>query len=161
MGSKLLIVCASFALLVGCHGAPPGAQSPAAEKDIRALIGRWTRAFDRRDVDAVMAIYLPGDALVVYGPPGDERGAAALRQDYARFFSRYRGPLRVGYRDLHVIAGDDVAFSFGYQGIAGTLTNGSASEEWIRFTQGYRKVNGRWYAVHDHVSLPPAHRPSP
>jgi len=34
------------------------------------------------------------------------------------------------------------------------LVNGQKSEMWLRFTSGFRKINGRWFDVRDHISVP-------
>jgi ketosteroid isomerase-like protein len=31
---------------------------------------------------------------------------------------------------------------------------GEKSEVWVRATECYRKINGHWLAVHDHISVP-------
>ena len=37
--------------------------------------------------------------------------------------------------------------------MTGTLKNGQKFDAWVRFTEGYRKTNGRWLAIH-HISVP-------
>ena len=116
----------------------------------------WTHSIEKRDLDGVMSAYLPSNELTVYDgiPPLAYRGPGSLRNNFRDFFSRFSGPLAIEYRDLHIVAGPAVAFAYGLQKISGTLTNGSQKATWVRFTQGYRHIRGRWYAVHDHVSVP-------
>lgn len=152
---------ASYALFFVVFGSGAPAQGPSAspskdEQEIRAVLDHWKTAAQQRDVNGVMSIYLPGGSLVAYDlvPPLAYRGIADYRKDYEAFFAQYKGPLTIEYRDVHVIAGPKVGFSYGLEKISGTLADGSHSETWIRFTQGYQHVGGRWYAVHDHVSVP-------
>jgi ketosteroid isomerase-like protein len=130
--------------------------SDQAENQIKQLLDRWAQAFEKRDIDGIMSLYLPGNELVAYDivPPLAYRGSAAYRRDYEEFFKQYKGPVHVEFRDLRIVAGSDVAFAYGLERMTGTLVDGKPSELWIRVTEGYRMVNGRWYAVHDHISVP-------
>jgi ketosteroid isomerase-like protein len=38
--------------------------------------------------------------------------------------------------------------------LSGTLKGGHKLDMWVRFTECYRKTNGHWLAIHDHVSVP-------
>jgi ketosteroid isomerase-like protein len=47
-----------------------------------------------------------------------------------------------------------VAFSHCVHRIKGTLKNGQQADSWLRWTACYRKIDGRWLIVHEHVSVP-------
>jgi ketosteroid isomerase-like protein len=38
--------------------------------------------------------------------------------------------------------------------MTGTLKNGQKFDARVRFTECYRKTNGHWLAIHDHISVP-------
>jgi uncharacterized protein (TIGR02246 family) len=126
------------------------------EAQIRDLYDRWAKAFQARDLDGIMSLYAPGDALVAYDivPPLQFRGAAAYRKDYQEFLAQYDGPLEIEYRDLRIVAGDRVGFIHAVERISGTLKNGQRSDVWVRATSGVQKMNGKWLIVHDHISVP-------
>lgn len=126
------------------------------EAQIRQLLDRWAKAFEAKDVKGVMAIYGPGQELVAYDivAPLEYRGKEAYEKDYQSFFDQYQGRLQVEFRDLTIVADSHVAFSRGLEKISGTLTGGQKSAVWVRFTECYRKTNGQWVAIHDHVSVP-------
>lgn len=151
-------LCLVAALLAGCQfgGQPQAQRSSRGEQEVRALLDQWADAFRRKDVDAVMAVYAPGNQLIAYDilPPLEYRGADAYRRDYAAFFANFAGPLEVEVRDVRIVVGADVAFSHGLERMRGILKNGSRFDTWVRFTEGYRRINGRWYAIHDHISVP-------
>jgi uncharacterized protein (TIGR02246 family) len=147
-------VIVAAASLAGCQASAPASNSETPEQQIRALLDRWQKAFENHDTAGAMSIYLPGDNVAVYDLSSTIRGKDALRQDYARFFDRFEGPVHSELRDLHITAGPQVAFSYYFQRISGTLKDGRKVQMWIRVTQGYRLVNGRWFAAHDHVSVP-------
>ncbi|HLZ92463.1 MAG TPA: nuclear transport factor 2 family protein [Candidatus Acidoferrum sp.] len=126
------------------------------DAEIRKLLDRWTKAFRARDLDGIMSIYEPGQALVSFDivPPLQYTGFEAYKKDYKEFLDQFQGAIDVEYRDLNIIAGDTVAFSRGLERMTGTLKNGQKFDAWVRFTECYRKTNGHWLAIHDHISVP-------
>jgi uncharacterized protein (TIGR02246 family) len=126
------------------------------EAAIRQLYDDWAKAFRARDLDAIMSVYAPGDALVAYDivPPLQYRGNEAYRKDYVELLAQYDGPIDVEYRDMRIVAGDEVGFIHCLERISGTLKNGQKSDVWLRATSGVRKINGKWLIVHDHISVP-------
>ena len=128
----------------------------SSEAEIRALYDQWAKAFKARDLDGIMSIYAPGETVVAYdiAPPLQYKGREAYRADYKQFLDLYEGPLDVEYRDLHIVAGDDVAFIYALERLSGTLKGGQKTDMWLRATSGLRKIDGKWYIVHDHLSVP-------
>jgi len=126
------------------------------EAEIRQLLDRWTKAFRAKDIKGIMSIYEPGQELVAYDvvPPLQYTGFDAYEKDYQEFLNQFQGPLDVEMRGLTITAGDTVAFSRGLERITGTLKNGEKFDAWLRFTECYRKSNGHWLAIHDHISVP-------
>src|SRR5262249_47452295 len=126
------------------------------EAEIRGVYDRWAKAFRTHDIDGIMAVYAPGNAVVAYDftPPLQYLGADAYRKDYEEFLAQYEGPIDTELHDLRIVAGGDVAFIHCLERISGTLKNGQKSEVWVRATSGLRKFNGKWLIVHDHISVP-------
>src|SRR5437899_2709106 len=105
MAAKLICACVSLALLGGCMRGPSADESNAeAKADIQRLFERWAKAFEARDLNGVMAMYAPGNALTAYDivPPLQFKGADAYRKDYAAFFAQFVGPIHVEDRDRHI-----------------------------------------------------------
>jgi uncharacterized protein (TIGR02246 family) len=148
--SVLALFCA---LLLSSPKADTGANN---EAEIRQLLDRWAKAFHARDLNGIMSIYEPGQALVSYDivPPLQYTGFEAYKKDYQEFLDQFQGPIDVEYPNVRIIASDTVAFSHGLERLTGTLKNGQKFDTWIRFTEGYRKTNGHWLAIHDHISVP-------
>ena len=160
--SRLTIVLVLSACLLASVQTPGSDTTPRAsaaannEAEIRQLLDRWAKAFRARDVTGIMSVYAPGNSVVAYDivPPLQYVGYDAYRKDYEEFLAQYDGPIDLEFRELRVVAGDDVAFIHSLERISGTLKNGQKSEMWIRATSGLRKISGRWLIVHDHISAP-------
>jgi uncharacterized protein (TIGR02246 family) len=124
--------------------------------DIKALEDRFVAAFKAKDVDAIMKVYAPGQALVVFDvvPPRQYVGAAAYRKDWETFLGNFDGPITVELTDLDVGADRNLAYSHSIQRVAGTDKQGKKLDLTVRVTDVYQKIGGRWFIVHEHVSVP-------
>jgi uncharacterized protein (TIGR02246 family) len=125
------------------------------EAEIRQLLDRWAKAVRTKDLPAVMSIYEPGEGLIAYDtvPPLPYSGFDAYKKDYQEFFDQFQGGIEIEYRALSIITGDNVAFSHGLERMTGTLKSGEEFDTSMRFIEGYRKTNGHWRAIHDHISV--------
>lgn len=126
------------------------------EAEIRALYDRWAKAFEAHDIDGIMSVYAPGDAVVAYDvvPPLQYKGKDAYRKDYLEFLAQYDGPIHVEYRDMRILSSGNVGFIHALERFTGKLKNGQQTDLWLRATSGLRKMHGKWLIVHDHVSVP-------
>jgi ketosteroid isomerase-like protein len=130
------------------------AQRTTDEADIRQRIDRLAAAIRAMDLDAVMPIYAADLVSFDIVAPLRHVGAAAKRKNWIAAFAMYRRPLDYEIRDLTIIMGGDVAFGHSLNRIGGTLKAGGRNELWLRWTTGFRKIDGNWLIVHDHVSVP-------
>jgi ketosteroid isomerase-like protein len=155
MATKLFALCA-IALLSGCASQPKPFDQQAAKAELQQMYAQWAKAFEAKDVDGVMAMYAPGDALTAYDivPPLQFKGAAAYRKDYADFFASFAGGLQVEVPDMHIEAGPDTAFVYGVERMSGKLTDGTPVDMWVRYTDGLKRIGGHWRVVHEHISVP-------
>src|SRR5262249_55511663 len=108
-----------LALALVASGTPARAD---ARSDIKALEDRFVAAFSAKDIDAIMKIYAPGQALAVFDvvPPRQFLGAAAYRQDWQNFLGTFDGPITVALSDLDIDADRNLAYSHSIQRLAGT-----------------------------------------
>lgn len=143
------------ALLVMAFGPPARADARA---DIKALEERFVAAFTAKDVDAIMKVYAPGQALVVFDvvPPRQYDGAAAYRKDWQTFLGSFDGPIAVELTDLDIGADRNLAYSHSIQRVTGTDKQGKKLDLTVRVTDVYQKIGGQWRIVHEHVSVPVA-----
>lgn len=146
-----------FALATACSlSFAPAHAASADEAAIRKLLDGWAKAFHDKNLDAIMAMYKPGDGFVAYDivPPLRYVGYDAYKKDYVAFLAQYKGPIEVEFRDMVIVAGDTVGYAHGLERMSGVLQNGQKSDIWMRFTSCFRKIKGKWLDTHDHVSVP-------
>jgi uncharacterized protein (TIGR02246 family) len=124
------------------------------EAAIRALIDRFADAFRARDVDGVMAPFANEIVSFDIIPPLQTVGAETFVTHWQEFFASHEGPIHVEFPDVRIATSDDLAYSYCVHRIKGTLKNGQPTDWWLRWTACYRKVDGTWVIVHEHVSVP-------
>jgi len=124
------------------------------EAAIRQRIDTLLDAIRATDLDGVKPIFAPDLVSFDIVPPLRHVGAAAKWRNWADVFAAYRRPLGYEVRDLTITIGGDVAFVYSLNRINGTLRNGNRTDMWLRWTGCFRKIDGDWFIVHDHVSVP-------
>src|SRR5438046_2350987 len=99
------------------------------EAEIKAVYEKWAKAFGAGDIEGIMSVYAPGNALVAYDvvPPLQYKGKDAYRRDYQEFLNQYDGPVHVEYRDMRIVSSGDVAFIHALERFTGKLKNGQPS----------------------------------
>ena len=136
--------------------APADDATASDEAEIKALYDRFAKVFEVHDIEGIMSLYAPGDAVIAYdvAPPLQYKGKEEYRKDYEEFLSQYDGPIHVEFRDVRVLSRGDVGFIHALERLSGKLKNGQQSDVWLRATSGVSKINRKWLIVHDHISVP-------
>ena len=124
------------------------------EAAIRELLDRFAKAFRDKDVNGVMSAFAKDIVSFDILPPLQTVGAETFVTHWQEFFESHQGPIHVEFPDIRIATGDDAAFSYCLHRIQGTLKNGQQTDWWLRWTACYRKINGKWLIVHEHVSVP-------
>lgn len=157
---KLVLLFAFLVLAVGvstvlvhAHGQAPTTNDKAS---IEALVRNYNDSFNARDVDKIMSCYAPGKGLFVFDaiPPREYPSWEAYKKDWEGLFSAYPGPVKNTVSELDITVVGSIAYGHDIQ--AGTFTrkDGSKLNVTVRVTDVYRKLNGKWLIVQEHVSLP-------
>jgi uncharacterized protein (TIGR02246 family) len=156
MNKTALLPLLLLACCLGCGPAPAVDTTAQDQAAIKALEDRFVTAFDARDVNAIMALYTPGDSLIVFDatPPRQYTGWAAYKKDWEAIFAANPGPTSMVLSDLDITVGGDVAYGHSIQVASFTDKSGKTMSSTMRVTDGYRKVNGQWLISHEHVSVP-------
>jgi uncharacterized protein (TIGR02246 family) len=144
------------AMVLAAVSCSPAASADQDEKDIRALLERFSAAVKARDVNAIMAFYAPGNTLVAFDafPPRKYVGSASYRKSYEGFFAAFPGPVTSQVVDLRIDISGAMANTFGIDRWVATGSDGKPMTVFFRFTDVLRKIDGKWLIVHEHLSVP-------
>jgi len=155
MKLRLILMTALLAVCSGCNSTPPDT-SAQDQTDIKALEDSMTAAFKAKDVNAIMALYTPDSAMVVFDAttPLQYTGADAYKKDWQDFFAMYPGPADFSIGNLDITTGGTIAYSHSIQHASLTDKDGKKTDLTVRVTDGYKKINGHWLIAHEHVSVP-------
>jgi ketosteroid isomerase-like protein len=135
-------------------GVKMATQRETDEAAIRQRIEKLAKAISAMDIDGVMSSYAPDLASFDLIPPLRPVGAEAKRRNWEGAFAMFQPPLHYEVRDLTITVGDDVAFGHSLNRLSATSKDGKKFGSWVRFTGCFRKIDGNWLIVHDHVSVP-------
>ena len=126
------------------------------QAEIKALEERLAKAVAAKNVDAIMESYVADESLHVFDviPPRQYVGAKAYRKDWSDFLSMFDGPITFELSDLAVTTAGTMAYGHCVQHMSGTDKKGKKIDLTVRVTDVYRKANGKWLIVHEHVSVP-------
>ena len=124
------------------------------EAAIQGLLDDRIRSLHDKNIEGIMALYAPEVVSFDIVPPLQYVGAEAFRKAWEAVFSSFQGPIGYDIADLGITVGEDVAFSHSLNRISGTLNTGQKTDLWLRWTAGFRKINGKWLVVHHQNSVP-------
>jgi ketosteroid isomerase-like protein len=124
------------------------------EAQIRHRIESWARALRTKKLDELMSHYAQDILVFDLAPPLQYVGIDAYRSNFEEWLLSFQGSIGYEIRDLSITTGDNVAFSRSLNRISGRRTNGEQTDVWVRATVCFRKIDGKWKVVHEHVSVP-------
>lgn len=129
------------------------ADQSTAEQEIRALHEAWFAASRAKDLDASMAPM--SDDIVSYEHSAPlQHDVAGMREECRRGFELQPDDFEWTVPDLRVIVRDDIAVTWGLNRMAGRDADGTERVTWSRGTRIFRRVDGAWKMIHQHVSFP-------
>ena len=126
------------------------------EAQVRALEDRFADAFKAKDVDRIMANYEHSTNLVFFDVVvrSEYLGWEAYRNDWLSFFDSI-GPVSLfEVKGLTVNVVGDAAYSYSFQHYRATTKGWGSRDVTVRVTDVYRKSDGKWLIVQEHVSVP-------
>ncbi len=124
------------------------------DREIRALIQRWTRGVREEDRAAIRAEHDSEILMFDVPPPFLSQGLDAYMETWEEFWSCAGKPVVFDLRDIKTTAGKDVAFATAVGQCTNVGANGKREGLEFRLTIGLRKIDGRWRVMHEHHSLP-------
>jgi ketosteroid isomerase-like protein len=144
----------SVALLTDQLEASLGLVDRRSEDEIRSLIADWEEALRSRSLPRLMAFYSGDIVLFDVQPPFRTAGVSAVRNLWEESLPLFPETFRIERRELHVEADGTTAFAHWLFRLADCPVGHPVSQAWMRVSAGYRKRQGAWKIVHEHVSLP-------
>lgn len=147
----VMVVAATVMAVSPCIG---GEAAPTTEARIREILELHARACEKKDVNAIMAMFAPDPNIVAIGTAQDERlvGPARIRAAYERDFARVISA-KLNYTWMTVGSKGDVAW-FAAEMVAGVDTGTERIIAPARWTGVLEKRDGKWLFVLSHFSLP-------
>lgn len=124
-----------------------------ALSDVQALLDIRVEASRAKDIDRLMSLYAPDCVYFDVVPPLQFTGAAAVRQNFLRWFAEYDGPIGLETSHQDVVVRGDVAFAHMLHFDSGNRS-GEYSGVWLRSTVCCQQIDGKWQITHEHISLP-------
>ncbi len=145
------------ALVAGCLSAAAPARAQSKDEEaIRTLEDQFAAAATAKDLDDIMKFYVPGNELFVFdvGVPRQHVGWDDYKKDWHDFLAMLPGPIKFTVSDVSVMSDGKIAYGHNIQHVSGTGTDGSSMNIAVRVTDVYRKIDGKWLIVQEHVSVP-------
>ena len=126
------------------------------EQQIRSRIENWVKAAQERNFEGVMAWHHPEMVMYDVPPPFQSIGLDAYRKTWELFFSCLKeGNKSFQMLDPHITAGEDVAFCHSpMKCIYFDASVQNVVELDFRLTIGFKKIDGEWWFMHEHHSVP-------
>jgi ketosteroid isomerase-like protein len=131
-----------------------GDEEAVPEALIRQRVEDYAKAISAKDIDSVMSFFAPD--LVSFDIAINTLryvGADNKRREWLKAFAAYRS-IAYEVRDLNVTTHGDLALVHAANHVNGMLTSGQMTDLWVRWTACFRRIDGVWLVVHDHVSVP-------
>lgn len=158
MRKLVYLATAVLGLLSATVGALPlRAQASSAADDkaaIKTLYDQFNDAFNRRDVDAIMAVYSPQVFAFDAVPPREYPTWNAYKRDWESLFAMFPGPVSNAISELNITVVGPVAYSRYIDATTFTGKDGSKTHFVVRTTDVLRKEKGKWLIVQEHSSFP-------
>jgi ketosteroid isomerase-like protein len=134
----------------------PVIDTAADEAKIKALEEQFVADVNAHNLDAIMSHY-SNDVLVFdVVPPRQYVGADAYRKDWEGLLGEFK-TYKLDISDLSVSSDGQLAWSHSIQHLGGTQVVKKKTHKidmTVRVTDVYKKINGEWKIVHEHVSMP-------
>ena len=157
MSLTAVLSLAAACLLSSCTWSTSSTTSTASDLDaINANVQHLYAAANNKDLNGIMAYYAPDETAVMFDsvPPRQYVGATAIRKDWEDFQATYPTTMHFDLVDWKVEASGDLAYGHGFVRVTGPAKDGTQQDMTVRVTDVYKRIDGKWLTVHEHVSWP-------
>ena len=124
--------------------------------EINASLQRLVAAVSAKDINGIMAYYVPDESLLVFDalPPRKYVGAAVMRKNWESFLAAYPSTVHAEVSEWKTETAGNLGVGHGFFRIVGPGKDGKPLDVTVRFTDVFRKIKGKWLVIHEHVSWP-------
>jgi uncharacterized protein (TIGR02246 family) len=140
------------------HSFPSAADSDedatAAEQEVLALHRDWFDRTAAKDLEGLMAHIADDVVSYEHDQPLQYLGVESVRTVCKRGLEAATGAVSWDVPDLQIIVHDGLAVAWGLNRMRAQQPNGTTAESWSRGTRVFRKANGAWSMIHQHLSYP-------
>lgn len=144
-------------IALGLGAAALAARPGDSDKEAIAMLEhRIVEAIEAKDAKAVIANYANGESLVVFDviPPLQYRGRNAYLKNWEEALRGCADKPAMQIDDLTIETAGSLAYSHSIQRFVCTDSKGNKTPLTLRATDVYRKTAGKWWIVHEHLSVP-------
>lgn len=127
---------------------------PANEFKIREILEAWASATRESRKDDILRNHAAELVIFDVLPPMKYEGAESYRRSWGDWQPETQGEAVFALEDLHITAGEDVAFAYGFIRCGGALPDGKTFQDVVRATFCLENIDRRWVIKHQHVSKP-------
>lgn len=124
------------------------------EAAIRQLIADWAGAVRGKDIAGILRHHASDIVMFDVPPPLQFAGLKEYEEAWHLFYEMTPDAAAFDIRELNVVAGDEVAFTYGRMQAVLRSRDGRVLNLQTRLTLGLRKQAGQWTILHEHHSLP-------
>ena len=159
MKVRQILLVALLAACAGCNNSAPVTPpdtSAQDQTDIKALEDGFAAAFKAKDVNAIMAYYVPDQTMIAFDmiTPLQYAGADAYRKDWEDLLRHESRTRRISASPTSTLPREATSPSVIAFNRIVTDKKGKKMNITVRVTDGYKKINGHWLIAHEHVSVP-------
>lgn len=126
----------------------------AAEQEVHAVHQQWFDGTAANDLDGLMSHIAEDVVSYEHSEPLQHLGPESIREECRRGLEAASGTIDWDVPDLKIVVRGDVAVAWGLNRIQAQQPDGETAESWSRGTRVFRKRDGEWMVIHQHVSFP-------
>lgn len=132
----------------------------SGEESVRDIHGGWFADTEAKNLDGIMSHIAPDVVSYEHEAPLEYLGVDVVREMCRSGLEQTTGQVTWTVPELNVVARDDLAVAWGLNHMTAQMSDSTLAEEWSRGTRVFRRQNGEWSMVHQHVSYPREQNPS-
>lgn len=132
----------------------------SGEESVRDIHDGWFADTKAKNLDGIMSHIAADIVSYEHEAPLEYLGVDKVREMCRSGLEQTTGQVTWTVPELSVVARDDLAVAWGLNRMTAQMPDGTLAEEWSRGTRVFRRENGEWTMVHQHVSYPREQDPS-